>query len=175
METRTMTRKVVTYPESVLAQKAAPISDITADLVALAGGMAETMYANQGIGLAANQVGELVRLVTVDLSGPDKREELVTLVNPVIVAAEGETETEEGCLSVRDYRANVVRSAKVQVRGVDLSGKDVNLDAEGLLAVCLQHELDHLDGILFIDRISRLKRSMYDKRLKRWIGKTQDD
>ncbi len=170
-----MTKKIITYPDPVLAKKATRINDITSGVVALASDMAEAMYANQGIGLAANQVGELVRLVTVDLSGPERREELLVLLNPEIVEREGETETEEGCLSVRNYRANVVRSEKVRVKGVDLSGRDVCLDAEGLLAVCLQHEIDHLDGTLFIDHISRLKRALYDKRLKKWDRKAEDD
>ena len=170
-----MTKKIITYPDPVLAKKATRIDDITSGVVALASDMAEAMYANQGIGLAANQVGELVRLVTVDLSGPAKREELLVLLNPEIVEREGETETEEGCLSVRNYRANVVRSEKVRVKGVDLSGRDVCLDAEGLLAVCLQHEIDHLDGTLFIDHVSRLKRALYDKRLKKWDRKAEDD
>jgi len=170
-----MTREIVKYPHPVLARKAARIEAITPEIVALANDMAETMYANQGIGLAANQVGEPVRLVTVDISGPEKREELFVLVNPEIVETEGETETEEGCLSVKDYRANVVRAERVRVQGLDLSGGEVCLDADGLLAVCLQHELDHLDGTLFIDRISRLKRALYDKRARRWARKAEQD
>lgn len=170
-----MTRDIVKYPHPVLAQKAARIEAITPEIMALANDMAETMYANQGIGLAANQVAEPVRLITVDISGPDKREELFALVNPEIVAAEGETETEEGCLSVKDYRSNVVRAEKVRVRGLDLSGNEVCLDAEGLLAVCLQHEIDHLEGTLFIDRISRLKRALYDKRARKWARKADQD
>ncbi|MEF3695580.1 peptide deformylase [Desulfolutivibrio sp.] len=170
-----MTREIVKYPHPVLAQKAARIEEITPEIMALAGDMAETMYVNQGIGLAANQVAEPVRLITVDISGPDKREELFALVNPEIIMAEGETETEEGCLSVKDYRSNVVRAEKVRVRGLDLSGNEVCLDAEGLLAVCLQHEIDHLEGTLFIDRISRLKRALYDKRARKWARKADQD
>ncbi|NDY58750.1 peptide deformylase [Desulfovibrio sulfodismutans] len=170
-----MTRDIVKYPHPVLAQKAARIEEITPEIMALASDMAETMYVNQGIGLAANQVAEPVRLITVDISGPDKREELFALVNPEIVSAEGETETEEGCLSVKDYRSNVVRAEKVRVRGLDLSGNEVCLDAEGLLAVCLQHEIDHLEGTLFIDRISRLKRALYDKRARKWARKADQD
>jgi len=170
-----MTRDIVKYPHPVLAQKAARIEEITPEIMALANDMAETMYVNQGIGLAANQVAEPVRLITVDISGPDKREELFALINPEIVATEGETETEEGCLSVKDYRTNVVRAEKVRVRGLDLSGNEVCLDAEGLLAVCLQHEIDHLEGTLFIDRISRLKRALYDKRARKWARKADQD
>lgn len=170
-----MTREIVKYPHPVLAQKADRIEEITPEIRALAQDMAETMYASQGIGLAANQVGEPVRLITVDISGPEKREELFTLVNPEIVSAQGETETEEGCLSVRDYRANVVRAESVRVKGHDLSGNEVCIEADGLLAVCLQHEIDHLEGTLFIDRISRLKRAFYDKKVKKWARKTDQD
>jgi len=170
-----MTREIVKYPHPALARKAARIEAITPEIQILANDMAETMYANQGIGLAANQVAEPVRLITVDISGPDKREELFALINPEIVASEGETETEEGCLSVKDYRANVVRAERVRVKGLDLSGNEVCLDAEGLLAVCLQHEIDHLEGTLFIDRISRLKRALYEKRVKKWAKKTDPD
>jgi peptide deformylase len=170
-----VTRDIVKYPHPVLAQKADRIGEITPEVKALANDMVETMYANQGIGLAANQVGEPLRLITVDISGPDKREELFVLVNPEIVSAEGETETEEGCLSVKDYRTNVVRAERVRVAGLDLSGNAVCLDADGLLAVCLQHEIDHLDGTLFIDRISRLKRALYDKRMKKWARKAEQD
>ena len=130
--------------------------------------MAEAMYANEGVGLAAPQAGRAIRLVVIDMTGPEKREGLLTLVNPVIVAAAGEQEDEEGCLSVPNYRANVKRAAKVTVEATDLDGKAMRIEADQLFAVCLQHEIDHLDGVLFIDRISHLKRSMYDKRVKRW-------
>ena len=118
------------------------------------------MYANQGVGLAAPQVGRAIRLVVIDLSGPEKREELLTLVNPAVVAASGEQEDEEGCLSVPNYRANVKRAAKVTVEATDLDGKPMRIEADELFAVCLQHEIEHLDGVLFIDHISHLKRAM---------------
>ncbi|EHJ48556.1 peptide deformylase [Solidesulfovibrio carbinoliphilus subsp. oakridgensis] len=163
-----MSLEILKYPHPTLAQKAAPVTEITPEIRELAAAMAETMYANQGIGLAAPQVGRSIRLVVIDLSGPDKREGLMTLVNPVITDPAGEEEDEEGCLSVRDYRTNVVRAATVTVKATDLDGNPFCLEADGLLAVCLQHEIDHLDGVLFIDHISRLKRAMYDKRVKRW-------
>ena len=163
-----MPLEILKYPHPVLAQKAAPITEITPEIRQLAADMAEAMYANQGVGLAAPQVGRALRLVVIDLSGPEKREGLITLVNPVITAASGEQEDEEGCLSVRDYRTNVKRAATVMVTATDLDGNPLCLTADGLLAVCLQHEIDHLDGVLFIDHISRLKRAMYDKRVKRW-------
>lgn len=163
-----MPLEILKYPHPVLARKAGPVASITPEIRQLAADMAESMYANQGVGLAAPQVGQSLRLVVIDLSGPEKREGLISLINPVITAASGEQEDEEGCLSVRDYRTNVRRAANVTVKALDLDGKEMEIEAEGLFAVCLQHEIDHLDGVLFIDRISRLKRAMYDKRVKRW-------
>lgn len=171
-----MTLEILKYPHPILCRKAEPVGEITPEIRQLAADMAETMYENRGIGLAATQVGACLRLVTIDLSGPEERKELMVLVNPRVAESSGETESEEGCLSVTDYRTNVVRAETVTVRATDLDGRDLCLTADGLMAICLQHELDHLDGILFIDRISRLKRSLYDKRLKKWTTKrTKDD
>jgi len=170
-----MVLEIFKYPNPVLAGKAAPILEVTPAVRELAAAMAEAMYANQGVGLAAPQVGHSVRLVVIDLSGPEKRENLLTLVNPVVTAASGEQEDEEGCLSVRDYRTNVKRAATVTVTATDLDGNPLCLSADGLFAVCLQHEIDHLDGVLFIDHISRLKRAMYDKRVKRWAKTAATD
>ncbi len=163
-----MVLEVLKYPHPKLAQKAEPIGEITPEIRKLADDMAVTMYENQGIGLAANQVGQCVRLVVIDITGPDKREDLKVLVNPRILAREGEIESEEGCLSVRDYRSTVLRSEKVTVEALNLDGETVRYDADELFAICLQHEIDHLDGTLFIDHISRLKRSLYDKRVRKW-------
>lgn len=163
-----MAREVLTYPNPVLAQKSADVDEITQEIRDLAEEMTQLMYENRGIGLAAPQVGESLRLVTIDLSGPDERTELMVLVNPVILSKEGRILDEEGCLSVPNLRAKVERADKVRVKAKNLEGEEVNLDAEGLMAICLQHELDHLDGVLFIDRISRLKRGMYDAKIKKW-------
>ncbi|EMG35810.1 peptide deformylase [Desulfocurvibacter africanus PCS] len=162
-----MRRTILKYPDAVLARKSLEIGEITDELRQLAKDMAETMYTNEGIGLAAPQVGECCRLVVIDITGPDKREDLRVLVNPKIIAAEGKVVSEEGCLSVSGYRSDVARSEKITVEATDLDGKPLSIEADGLLAVCLQHELDHLDGVLFIDRISRLKRSLYDKKVKK--------
>ncbi|MHC1791058.1 peptide deformylase [Solidesulfovibrio sp.] len=169
-----MPLEILKYPNPILARKAEPVPVVTPEIRALAAGMAEAMYANQGIGLAAPQVGASIRMIVVDLSGPEKREALVTLVNPVITAASGEQEDEEGCLSVRNYRSMVTRAANVTVEALDLDGRPLTIEADELLAICLQHEIDHLEGVLFIDRISRLKRAMYDKRVKRWTTPTPD-
>lgn len=164
-----MVLEILKYPNPILTQKAKEIEEITPEIRKLAEDMAETMYEKRGIGLAAPQVGECCRLIAVDVSGPEERAELMFLVNPVIVSREGEIEDEEGCLSVVQFRAKVKRAEKVVVKAKDLDGKEVEVPADGLLAVCLQHEIDHLDGVLFIDRISRLKRALYDGKVKKWI------
>lgn len=161
---------VLQYPDPRLELKSEPIAEITPELRELAANMAETMYARDGIGLAAPQVGANVRLVVIDISGPDKREDLRILVNPVLSLSGGEVESDEGCLSVLDYSACVARRECAHVRAADLDGNDVSFGADGRLAVCLQHECDHLDGVLFIDRISRLKRGMLDRKLRKKAG-----
>jgi peptide deformylase len=164
-----MSRKIISYPDPVLARKSRHLTGVDPDIEQLATDMVETMYDNEGIGLAAPQVGENVRLIVVDISGPEIRQDLRVLLNPEIVAASGEVESDEGCLSVPKYRAPVMRSETVTVQAQDLEGNDLEIEADGMLAICLQHEIDHLDGVLFIDHISRLKRSMYDKKVKKWL------
>ena len=164
-----MIREVLTYPNPVLKEKAEPVAEITPELRDLAKDMADTMYEYDGIGLAAPQIGEMIRMITVDVTGPDNREDLRVLVNPELeILGDEEVESEEGCLSVEDYRAPVTRAERVKVKATDLDGNPVEFEADGLLAVCLQHECDHLDGKLFIDRISRLKRNLYDAKVKKW-------
>jgi len=164
-----MSLTIYTYPDPILAQKAKDISEITPELRQLAADMAATMYENKGVGLAAPQVGQLVRMVVVDISGPENRAELLTLINPVILSRDGTTVTEEGCLSVPIMRTNVERSEKVTLKALDLDGKEVIIEADGLKSICFQHELDHLDGTLILDHISRLKRALYDKKVKKWM------
>jgi peptide deformylase len=167
-----MIRPVLTHPHPVLAQRAADIVKITPEIRQLAEDMLETMYNKEGLGLAAPQVGESCRLVVVDISGPEKRDQPQILLNPRIVASSGLVESNEGCLSVINYRTKVQRAERVRLDALKLDGQPVDFEADGMLAICLQHEIDHLDGILFIDRISRLKRSLYEHKLKKWI-KTQ--
>lgn len=164
-----MARTIRTYPDPVLAKPARPVTEVTEDIRQLAAEMLELMYQHDGIGLAAPQVGEGVRLVTLDLSGPKKREAPRVLVNPVLSGHQGQVDSEEGCLSVRGYRTTVPRAERVHLSATDLEGNPVEEDCDGLLAICLQHEVDHLDGVLFIDRISRLKRALYDKRVQKWL------
>jgi peptide deformylase len=170
-----MPREILKYPNPILSQKALEIGEITPEIRQLALDMAEAMYEKRGIGLAAPQVGECCRLIAVDTSGPDERTDLMFLVNPVIVSQEGEVEDEEGCLSVAQYRAKVKRSEKVVVKAKDLDGNPVEIAADDVMAVCLQHEIDHLDGVLFIDRISRLKRALYDNKVKKWLKARKAD
>lgn len=170
---RIMIRKVLTYPHPLLKKKAELVTEITPELRGLAKDMAETMYEYEGIGLAAPQVGKLLRMITVDITGPEERGGLRVLVNPELELMGEEVESEEGCLSVEDYRAPVARAERVRVRALDLDGGLVEFEADGILAVCLQHECDHLDGKLFIDRISRLKRTMYDAKVKKWARQSR--
>jgi peptide deformylase len=151
-----------------LREKAREITEINGELQRLINDMAETMYAAPGLGLAAPQVGRLERLIVFDVAHRDGgARDLKVILNPCITHAEGELTHEEGCLSVADFSAEVRRHARVTVKGLDREGKPIAVTGEGLLAVVLQHEVDHLDGVLFIDRISRLKRSIYLRRLKK--------
>ncbi|CAK7000756.1 MAG: Peptide deformylase [Desulfovibrio sp.] len=168
-----MILEVLKYPHPVLKEKAVEVTEITPEIRALAADMLETMYETDGVGLAAPQIGESIRLITVDVTGPEERAEPRVYVNPVLEFLGDEVESEEGCLSVEDYRAPVTRFERVKLTAQDLDGKPVALEADGLLAVCLQHECDHLDGKLFIDRISRLKRNMYDAKVKKWARQSR--
>ena len=164
--------EICTYPEKVLRVRAEPIAEIDEEIFRLADHMADTMYNAPGIGLAANQVGVSKQLLVADISPRGPESELIVLVNPEIISAEGQVTIEEGCLSVPDYQAEVKRHEKVTVRGLDLRGEEVLIEAEGLLAVVLQHEIDHLNGVLFIDRISKLKRDLYKRRLRKQQAKS---
>ena len=161
--------KIYTYPDPILRTKAEPVENIDGDTQKLIKGMAERMYEAPGIGLAATQVGQSKQLIVYDLSPKEEGKNLSVLINPEIVMAEGDIVFEEACLSVIDYSAEVKRREKIKVKGVDQDGKPIDIEAEGLLAICLQHEIDHLNGVLFIDHISSLKRSLYKKKLKKMI------
>lgn len=158
---------VLQYPDPRLALKAVAVKEITPEIRELVNNMVETMYARDGIGLAAPQVGASLRLVVIDTSGPEKREALRVLINPVLTLSGENVDSEEGCLSVDGYSAIVTRREKAHVEALDLEGNPVSFDADGRLAVCCQHERDHLDGVLFIDHISRLKRTMLDRKVQK--------
>ncbi|MCE5393137.1 MAG: peptide deformylase [Acidithiobacillus sp.] len=150
--------QIVEYPDPRLKNLAQPVSRIDREIQKLADDMAETMYDAPGIGLAAPQVAAAHRVIVVDIS--ENRNELLTLVNPEIIASSGEEEMKEGCLSVPGVLETVRRAERVKVRAQDLLGRTLELEADGLLAVCLQHEIDHLNGILFVDHLSRLKQGL---------------
>lgn len=162
------------YPDPVLKVPGEPVTVFDADLAQLASDMAETMYAAPGVGLAAPQVGISRRLAVIDCSGKDEPPELFHLVNPEIVNREGELFEEEGCLSVPGFFAHVARSARVTLRYQELDGTPRAIEAEGLLAIACQHELDHLDGILFVDHLSPLKRSMFRKKWQKLQQRQQE-
>jgi peptide deformylase len=164
-------REVLQFPDPRLKRVSEPVREITDVIRELARDMCEVMYDEPGIGLAAPQVGEPLRLFVIDTEWSQEGGERnpVVMINPEILSREGRITWEEGCLSVPDYTAEVERSARVVMRALDLDGGEIIEEAEGLRAVCLQHEYDHLDGILFIDRISRLKRSLYAKKRKKQL------
>ncbi|MCU0578522.1 MAG: peptide deformylase [Desulfobacterota bacterium] len=165
---------ICTYPDPVLKQKAVPVEKIDESLKGLIEDMLDTMYQAPGIGLAANQVGKPVRLIVFDVTPKDQPRNPRVLINPEIVCSEGSQSHEEGCLSVPDFYTEVKRCSKVTVRGLDAQGQPVEVEGEGLLAVVLQHEIDHLDGFLMLDRISALKRALYKKRRQKQL-KSQDE
>ena len=164
---------VLKFPDPRLREKAKPIAreEIDAELRQLAADMAETMYDEPGIGLAATQVGVAKRLIVMDVHwGEDRERNPQVLLNPEIVTREGRTTSElEGCLSVPDFKADVERDARVVVRARTLDWEEVEFDAQELESFCFQHEIDHLDGMLFIDRISKLKRDLYVRRRKKQL------
>lgn len=166
--------RILHYPEPVLKKISAPITSFDEALSKLAEDMAETMYAAPGVGLAAPQVGVSRRLVVIDCAPKDRAPHLISAVNPEIIARAGETYEEEGCLSVPEYYARVARSAEVRVRFQDLRGQMVEMTADGLLAVAFQHEIDHLDGILFIDHLSSLKRNLFRRKYLKTLEQQQE-
>ena len=161
--------KIVTYGDPVLTRRAEPVKHIDDDIRVLAHNMVLTMHAAPGIGLAAPQVSVSRRVITVDLSVGENPEELHILVNPEIMEKEGEVYTEEGCLSVPGVEERVRRPAKVKVRGLDLEGREKVLTAEGTLARAFCHEIDHINGRLFIENLTPLKKALVKKKLKKQI------
>jgi peptide deformylase len=160
------------YPAKVLKQKALPVETLDRELQLLIDDMVETMYAAPGVGLAAPQVGVSKRLAVIDVSTKDEEMPLLVLINPECIEREGEIEFEEGCLSIPEFTSRVTRAEKVRVRAMDREGKPIEIEAGGLLAIALQHEIDHLDGMLFIDRISPIKREFFRKRVKKEARKS---
>jgi len=162
-------REILTFPSPELTNVAASVENIDGQTDELLRDMAETMYAAPGVGLAATQIGVGQRALVLDVDAENPGQNLLKLINPTIVEREGNIIWEEGCLSVVDYTAEVRRSARVLVKAWTVEQKEIEIEAEELLAVALQHEIDHLDGKLFIDRISALKRDLYRRKIKKMI------
>ena len=160
-----MVLDILEYPDPRLRKIAARVPMVSAEIAKLVRDMAETMYAAPGVGLAATQVNVHKRVIVIDVS--EARDQLNVFINPEIVAADGEAESEEGCLSVPGYYDKVRRAAKITVRAQDATGRPFELAAEGMLAVCIQHEMDHLVGKVFVDHLSPLKRARLAARLRK--------
>ena len=156
---------ILEFPDPRLRTRAQPVDEVDAALRKLIDDMFETMYAAPGIGLAATQVNVHKRFMVIDVS--ESRNEPLVFINPEIIEREGVEETEEGCLSVPGVYDKVTRADRIRVRALDRNGKPFEMDAEGLLAVCIQHEMDHLDGKLFVDYLSELKRTRIRKKLEK--------
>jgi peptide deformylase len=156
---------ILEYPDPRLKKVAAPVTAFGPDVERLVRDMAETMYAAPGIGLAATQVDVHKRIIVIDIS--ETRDDLRVFINPEIVEAEGEAECEEGCLSVPGYYDKVTRAARIRVRAQDAHGETFELETDGLLAVCVQHEMDHLIGKVFVDYLSPLKRARLSSKLRK--------
>ena len=164
---------IVTYPDPRLKEVCKPITEVTDEIRQLAADMLETMYVAPGVGLAAPQVGHNIRMLVMDPAMKDEEKQPRVLINPELTLSGEEVISEqEGCLSVpMNYRADVKRMSKVHLSAKDLDGNVIEEDLEEFPAIVIQHEFDHLDGVLFIDRISRLRRSLYDSKVKKWLKK----
>jgi peptide deformylase len=162
-----MIREIVKYPEPVLAKKAEPVVKFDAALETLVADMFDSMYAAEGIGLAGPQVAVSQRVVVIDLSFQKDPQQKIVLINPEIIYSDGKQREEEGCLSLPDIRAKVDRAATVRVRAQNVKGETIEFEGIELLSRAFQHEIDHIDGILFIDRVSRLKRDLLIRRIKK--------
>jgi peptide deformylase len=155
--------KILQYPDKRLHTVAQPIKTVDDEIRRLAADMAETMYAAPGVGLAATQVDRHIRMIVIDVS--EEKNRLLVLVNPVILAKDGEVVHEEGCLSVPGIYENVTRAEQIKVRATNLEGQGFEFEADGLLAICVQHEIDHLDGKVFVEYLSRLKQDRIRSKL----------
>lgn len=161
--------KILQYPDERLHKIAATVPEVTHEVRTLAKNLAETMYAAPGIGLAATQVDIHLRVIVIDIS--DTRDELLVLINPEIIASSGESEFQEGCLSVPGIFDKVSRAEQITVRATDIDGKSFEMNATGLLAVCIQHEMDHLLGKVFVEYLSPFKQSRILNKLKKQTRK----
>jgi peptide deformylase len=159
--------EILKYPHPILKKRSQPVSQIDEEVKKLIQEMKETMYGAGGVGLAACQVGIPRRVIVLDVSPMDPRNSFFALINPEIISGEGEIDHEEGCLSVPNCLEKVKRKEKVCVRGLSPQGMEIEIKGDGILAIVLQHEIDHINGVLILDRISRLKREIYRNKLKK--------
>jgi len=162
-----MVREIVIWPDPILKKKASPVSQVDDSIRSLVNDMFETMYAADGVGLAAPQIGVLKQVIVLDTTPRQPESKPVAMINPQIIAMEGTTRYSEGCLSVPGEAEEVDRAARVTVKFLDVSGREQTIEADGLLAVAIQHETDHLQGTMFVDYLSPLKRELIRKRMKR--------
>lgn len=162
-----MVREIVIWPDPILKKKASPVSHVDDSVRSLVNDMFETMYAADGVGLAAPQIGVLKQVIVLDTTPRQPESKPVAMINPQIIAKEGTTLYSEGCLSVPGEAEEVERAARVTVKFLDVSGREQTIEADGLLAVAIQHETDHLHGTMFVDYLSPLKRELIRKRMKR--------
>lgn len=160
-----MTREILKYPDPRLREVAKPVAAVTPEIQALVDDMAETMYESAGCGLAATQIGENHRIFVVDCAGEDEPSDFRVFINPEILSTDGDQLWNEGCLSFPGVSEEIKRAERVRVRALDRAGKPFELEADGLLAVAVQHELDHLNGVLMIDKLNALKRRMMGRKL----------
>ncbi len=158
-------RKILAYPDPILREKAQPVAEVTDEIRQLVDDMAETMYDAPGVGLAANQVGVPLRIFVIDIADEDEPSQLLTFINPEIVKKNGKIDWREGCLSFPGVSEDIQRAEQVTVRALDRDGKTFELSADGLLAVAIQHENDHLDGVLMIDKFNAVKRRLIGRKV----------
>jgi len=163
--------EIIRYPDPILKKKAEPVVNIDGDIQNLIDNMSKLMYQAPGVGLAANQAGVAKRVIIFDINYKEKGKNLTVLINPTIVLAEDNIVSEEGCLSLPDFNDKIPRKECLKVQGVDRHGKPIDIEAEGLLSICIQHEIDHLDGTLILDYVSRLKRNLYKKKVEKLMKK----
>jgi peptide deformylase len=165
--------EICRYPDPILRKKAKEVVTIDGDTQNFIDEMGETMYQFSGIGLAANQVGVPKRIIVFDLNWREKGKDLHVLINPTIVLAEETIAFEEGCLSVPDFTGEITRKKHIKVKGLDRHGNPVDIEAEDLTAICIAHEIDHLEGKLILDHVSHLKRNLYKRKVQKLIKKSR--
>jgi len=167
--------EILKYPHSLLKRPSEKVNQINEETRKLIQDMIETMYHSNGVGLAACQIGIPRRIIVLDVSPIDPQQDLFAMINPEVIFEEGEIDHEEGCLSVPDCFEKVKRRERIRVRGISMDGKEMEVSGEGILAFALQHEIDHLNGVLILDRMSRLKRDIYRSKLKKEKRKGEKD